>query len=232
MGEKIIGIIGGMGPDATVDLFKKIIQSTPATFDQEHIRIIIDNNPKIPDRQKAIFENAADPAPAIIATARNLEKAGADLLLIACNSAHHYFDATTESVSIPVLNIMAETAEFCRQQFPFQEVYGLLAGSSTAKLGLYAKAFEEGSLKILAPTPEDQKIVLECIYAVKAGEPASKIKLRLLEIVQNLGNMGAEAIILGCTEIPIVLQNGDHVLPFIDATDVLAKAAVDRAKVQ
>lgn len=230
MGEKSIGIIGGMGPDATVDLFKKIIRSTPATSDQEHIRIIIDNNPKIPDRQKAIFERAADPAPAITATARNLEKAGADLLLIACNSAHHYFDAITESVSIPVLNIMTETAVFCRQQFPSQRFYGLLAGDSTIKLGLYVKAFEQASLKILAPTPEDQKIVLECIYAVKAGEPTSKIKPGLLAVVQNLGRAGAEAIILGCTEIPIVLQNGDHALPFIDATDVLAKAAVAKVK--
>jgi aspartate racemase len=125
---------------------------------------------------------------------------------------------------------MAETVKFCRQQFPFQKVYGLLAGTSTVKLGLYTKAFEKGSLKILAPTPEEQKTVLECIYAVKAGEANSIIKPRLLEVVQNLGNMGAEAIILGCTEIPIVLQNGDHVLTFIDATDVLAKAAVARAK--
>ena len=230
MVEKSIGIIGGMGPDATVDLFKKIIRSTPATCDQEHIRIIIDNNPKIPDRQKAIFANAEDPVLAITATARNLEMAGADLLLIACNSAHHYFEAIIESVSIPVLNIMAETAMFCRQQFPLQKIYGLLAGNSTVKLGLYAKAFEQVSLRTLAPTPQDQEIVLECIYAVKAGESVSRIKNRLLGVVQNLGNAGAEAIVLGCTEIPIVLQNGDHALPFVDATGVLAKAAVKRVK--
>ena len=226
MREKSIGIIGGMGPDATVDLFKKIIQSTSATCDQEHIRVVIDNNPKIPDRQKAIFENTADPAPAITATAQNLERAGADLLLIACNSAHYYFDAANESVSIPVLNIMTETATFCHLLFPTLKVYGLLAGSSTAKLGLYAKAFEKNSSRILVPTPKDQDKVLECIYAVKAGKPTANIKHRLLEVVETLKHTGAEAIILGCTEIPIVLKDGDHMLAFIDATDVLAKAAV------
>ncbi len=226
MEEKSIGIIGGMGPDATVDLFNKIIKSTSATCDQEHIRVVIDNNPKIPDRQKAIFENGADPAPAITATARNLERAGADLLLIACNSAHYYFDAAVGSVSIPVLNIMAETAAFCRHRFPSFKVYGILAGSSTVKLGLYAKAFDKISSRILMTTPEDQAKVLECIYAVKAGKPAADIKPRLMEVVETLEQMGAEAIILGCTEIPIVLKDGDHRLPFIDATDVLAKAAV------
>ena len=231
MKEKSIGIIGGMGPDATVDLFKKIIQSTPAACDQEHIRVVIDNNPKIPDRQKAIFENAADPAPAITATAKNLEKAGADLLLIACNSAHHYFDAATESVSIPVLNIMTETAAFCRLRFPTLKVYGLLAGSSTAKLGLYAKAFDKISSRILVPTPKDQDTVLGCIYAVKAGEPIANIKPRLLEVIETLKDMGAQAIILGCTEVPIVLKDGDHALAFIDATDVLAKAAVAAVRV-
>jgi len=226
MAEKSIGIIGGMGPDATVDLFKKIIQLTAATCDQEHIRVIIDNNPKIPDRQKAIFENGPDPSPAITATAQNLQRAGADLLVIACNAAHYYFDAVTENVSVPVLNIMTETAAFCRQRYPALKVYGLLAGSSTLKLGLYAKAFNKASARILAPSPEDQETVLNCIYAVKAGKPPATIKPRLLKVVENLAHTGAEAVILGCTEIPIVLHDGDHRLAFVDATEVLAKAAV------
>lgn len=226
MVEKSIGIIGGMGPDATVDLFKKIIRSTIATCDQEHIRVIIDNNTKIPDRQKAIFENGSNPAPAIIATAQNLERAGADLLLIACNAAHYYFDAVTENVAVPVLSIMTETAEFCRQRYPALKVYGLLAGSSTLKMGLYAKAFEKNLAQILAPTPEDQETVLDCIYAVKAGKPPETIKPRLLNVVENLAHGGAEAVILGCTEIPIVLHDGDHRVAFVDATEALARAAV------
>ena len=91
MKEKVIGVLGGMGPEATIDLFQKIVKLTPAKKDQEHIRIIIDNNPKIPDRTKAILYNGENPLPELVKTAQNLERAGADFIIIACNTAHYYF---------------------------------------------------------------------------------------------------------------------------------------------
>ncbi len=230
MPEKVIGVIGGLGPEATVDLFSKIIKATPAQYDQEHLRIIVDNNPKIPDRVKAIFENGEDPAPSLIETARNLERAGAQLLLIACNAAHYYYDAIVESVSIPVLHIMEETASHCRRQFPQIKTFGLLAGSSTIELGLYPNAFKRIQGRILNPKTEDQKKVLDCIYKIKAGDSGSSVKAELLRVVQNLHTMGAEAIILGCTEIPLLLKDGDLPFPFIDATQALAEAGVAMAR--
>jgi len=230
MPEKVIGIIGGLGPEATVDLFRKIIKATPAQYDQEHLRVIIDSNPKVPDRVKAIFENGEDPSPALVETARNVERAGAQFLLIACNAAHYYYDAIVEGVSIPVLHMMGETAVHCKRQFPQMDNFGLLASSSTVELGLYSKAFERIQGTILHPKPEDQKKVLDCIYGIKAGDLGSSVKAHLLKVAENLHTMGAEAIILGCTEIPLVLKDGDLPFPFIDATQTLAEAGVALAR--
>ena len=230
MSEKVIGIAGGMGPEATLDLFKKIIKMTPATCDQEHLRVIIDNNPKIKKKKKAIFEGGEDPTSALVETARNLEHSGAQLLLIACNAAHYYYREITNGVSIPVLNIMDETAAYCRRKYPSISSFGLLAGSSTVELGLYAKAFERIQRVVVAPKGKEQKKVLRCIYKIKAGDLGPAVKTELLGIVENLSHNGAEAVILGCTEIPLVLEDGDHSLPLIDATQVLAKAGIAMAR--
>jgi aspartate racemase len=228
--EKIIGILGGMGPEATVDLFNKIIKTTPAACDQEHLRVIIDNNPKIPDRQKAIFEGGEDPKPALIETARNLEQAGAQLILIPCNSAHYYHKEIADSLGIPVLHIMEETAAYCRRQHSAIGLFGLLAAGSTVALGLYDKAFARVSLKILAPSSVGQQKVNNAIYRIKAGDSGATVKADLLDVVENLSGMGARAVILGCTEIPLVLKDGDHALPFVDATRVLAESGVATAR--
>jgi aspartate racemase len=230
--EKIIGILGGMGPEATLDLFGKIIKATPAACDQEHLRVIIDNNPKIPDRQRAIFGGGEEPRRALIETARNLQRAGAQLMLIPCNSAHYYHKAIVDSVPIPVLNIMEETAAYCRRQYSSIGLFGLLATESTVELGLYNEAFSRVSLKIVVPSSEDQQKVTGSIYKIKAGDHGPTVKTELLSVVEHLGDMGAGAIILGCTEIPLVLKDGDHGLPFVDATQVLAESGVAMARTE
>ncbi|MFH1351600.1 MAG: amino acid racemase [Pseudomonadota bacterium] len=230
MAEKIIGIIGGVGPEATLDLYKKIIKATPAKTDQEHLRVIIDSNCKIPDRVKAIFADGEDPAPVLIETAKNLERAGADLILIACNAAHYYYDAVVNHVSIPVLHIVEETVSYCSSKFPRFKTFGLLAGSSTVKLGLYPRGFERIEAKILNPRPEDQGKVMGCIYKIKAGDLGAPVREELLGVARRLAHQGAEAIILGCTEVPLVLEDGDLPFPFIDPTRVLAEAGVTRAR--
>ncbi len=228
--EKIIGIIGGMGPEATIDLFRKIIQSDPARIDQDHLRIIIDCNSKIPDRVSAIFENTESPLEALIATARNLEWAGADFLLIACNTAHYYIPQIRPHISIPILSMIEETAAFCDRSYPGLKRFGLLAQSPTLRLGLYAKAFSGFGKQILSPHPEDQERVMRCIYEIKAGNAGKSIKDELVRISSALKTAGAEAIVLGCTEIPLILKEGDLDLPCIDATQVLAGASVARAR--
>jgi aspartate racemase len=228
--ERVIGIIGGMGPEATIDLFQKIVKATPARTDQEHLRILIDCNPKIPDRVKAIFEQTESPVGALIATAQNLERSGAGLLLIPCNAAHYYHGEVAKKVSVPVLHMIEETARYCRRKFPRLETFGLLAGSSTVVLGLYSKAFAKVRKKILNPRPETQDKIMNCIYEIKAGNLGVQVKKELLWAAQELAEAGAQAILLGCTEVPLVLLDGDMPLPFVDPTQVIAEISVAMAR--
>jgi len=230
MPEKIIGILGGMGPEATIDLFYKIIKFTPAKKDQDHLRIIIDNNPKIPDRTAAILGKGEDPLPALQETARNLEKAGVDFIIIPCNTAHYFLPQIQKSVNIPVLNMIEETAKETRKRiFPIQKV-GLLASMGIYKTEIYHQHFKKFHIEVISPEEKDKEKVLKVIYAVKAGNLSEEIKKNILKIAQKLIDKGAEAIITGCTEIPLILKEGDVPVPIIDPTQVLAKIAIQKAR--
>ena len=230
MPEKIIGILGGMGPEATIDLFYKIIKSTPAEKDQDHLRIIIDNNPKIPDRTTAILGKGEDPLPALQETARNLEKAGADFIIIPCNTAHYYISQIQESVNIPILNMIEETAKETQQRTPQIKKIGLLASMGTYKMEIYHQHFKKFNIEVISPEEKDKEEVMKVIYAVKAGDLSEKVKKNIIQIAQKLIDKGAEAIIAGCTEIPLILKEGDVSVPIIDPTQVLAKMAIKKAK--
>jgi len=230
MPEKIIGILGGMGPEATIDLFYKIIKSTPAEKDQDHLRIIIDNNPKIPDRTTAILGKGEDPLPALQETARNLEKAGADFIIIPCNTAHYYISQIQESVNIPILNMIEETAKETQQRTPQIKKIGLLASMGTYKMEIYHQHFKKFNIEVISPEEKDKEEVMKVIYAVKAGDLSEKVKKNIIQIAQKLIDKGVEAIITGCTEIPLILKEGDVPVPLIDPTKVLAEIAIQKAR--
>ena len=230
MPEKIIGILGGMGPEATIDLFYKIIKFSPAEKDQEHLRIIIDNNPKIPDRTAAILGKGEDPLPALQETAQNLEKAGADFIIIPCNTAHYFLSQIQKSVRIPVLNMIEETAKDIQQRIPQIQKVGLLASIGTYKTEIYHQQFKKLNIEVVYPDEKDKDVVMKAIYAVKAGDLSEGVKSNILKIAQKLTDEGAKVIIAGCTEIPLILKEGDIPVPLIDPTQVLAKIAVQKAK--
>lgn len=230
MPETIIGILGGMGPEATIDLFYKIIKFTPAEKDQDHLRIIIDNNPKIPNRTAAILGKGEDPLPALQETARNLEKAGADFIIIPCNTAHYFLPLIQESVEIPILNMIEETAKETQKKNPSIKKVGLLASIGTYKTGIYHQHFKKFNIEVISPEEKDKEEVMKAIYAVKAGDLSEGTKINIISIAQKLIDEGAEAIITGCTEIPLILKEGDVSVPIIDPTQVLAKAAFQKAR--
>ena len=230
MPEKVIGILGGMGPEATIDLFYKIVKFTPATKDQEHLRIIIDDNPKIPDRTAAILGKGEDPLPALQKTARNLEKAGADFIIIPCNTAHYFLSSIRESVRIPVLNMIEETAKDIQQRIPQIQKVGLLASVGTYKTEIYHQQFKKLNIEVVYPDEKDKDAVMKAIYAVKAGDLSEGVKSNILKIAQKLIDEGVKVIIAGCTEIPLILKEGDIPVPLIDPTQVLAKIAVQKAR--
>ncbi|MCK4240745.1 MAG: amino acid racemase [Candidatus Atribacteria bacterium] len=231
MPEKIIGILGGMGPEATVDLFYKIIKFTPAKRDQDHLRIIIDNNPRIPDRTAAILGKGEDPLPALQETAQNLEKAGADFIIIPCNTAHYFLSQVQKSVKIPILDMIKETAQETQKRISQIQKVGLLASIGVYKTETYHQHFKKFNIEVISPEENDKEEVMKIIYAVKSGNLSDGIKKDILKIAQKLIDKGAEAIIAGCTEIPLILKEGDVSVPFIDPTQILAKVAVQKAKI-
>jgi aspartate racemase len=214
-----------MGPEATADLFTKIIKATPVSRDQDHLRILVDCLPQVPDRTSAIQGGCESPAPALQAAARRLESWGAELLVIPCNTAHYYHQAVSEAVGIPVLHIMDETATLIRREHPGAARVGVLASSGTLETGLYRTALERLGMTEVVPGAETQEQVMEAIYGVKAGKHELPHSI-LVQAAAALVDLGAEAVVAGCTEVPIALGPGDVSVPFVDATQALARAAV------
>ena len=230
MEEKIVGIMGGMGPEATADLFRKILAATPAKTDQEHLHIIIDCNSKVPSRPAALLEGGPDPTPLLQSTARNLERAGADFLVVACNTAHLFYDRITEAVRIPVLHIVDEAIGEAQRRYPGLRSVGVLAGQGAIRLRLYQDRLEAKNIRAIVPSDEDQKIVVAVINSVKAGDKGPAVRARIREVAGRLGRAGAQAVFTGCTELPLVLEDGDAEVPVLDPTQALAEAAVRLAR--
>lgn len=227
--RKTIGIIGGMGPAATVDLYAKIIASTAAASDQEHLHVIIDSNSGIPDRTAAILGQGEDPLPALVTTARTLERAGAQVLAIPCNTAHWYYEGIQEAVGVPVLNMIRETVGHIMRKYPVVERIGLMATTGTLQTGLYDRALGDVGLTVIRPEPDEQNALMRSIYqGVKAGRLAEAEALAS-GVARGLADRGAQALVLGCTELPIALRHASLPVPAIDPTQVLARAAVAAA---
>jgi len=234
MKEGIVGILGGMGPEATVDLFQKIINNTEARRDQDHLRVLIDNNPKIPERTPAMLGSGENPFPMMIETARNLEKAGADFIVIPCVSAHYLIEELREGVTVPVISIIDEVAGEIERRNPGMRRIGLIATTGTIRAGLFQNRLSKIGVEVLVPPPEDQEnLVMSAIFGesgIKAGFISLENKRKMLEASSALIEKGAQGIIGGCTEVPLVVQQRDLEVPFFDSLDILALAAIRLAK--
>lgn len=221
-GKKVAGIIGGMGPLATADLFTKIVNMTEAARDQDHIHMLIDNNIDIPDRTAAILSGGESPLSYLTASGKRLEAQGADFLLMPCNTAHYFWDALSEAVDVPLLHMPRLTAEECRKR-GLKKV-GLLATTGTIQSGVYAKAFEDSGVGLVLPDAEGAEATMYLTYdEVKAGkEPHPEALYPYLRAMQE---QGAEAFLLACTELPIAFAN-DKAFVYIDPTVVLAAETI------
>ena len=225
---KTIGIIGGMGPMATYDLAIKILLNTKAACDQDNIPVLIDCNSRIPDRTAAILHGGDDPRPEMKRSAKRLEEAGADALMMACNTAHYYYDSVCEDISIPILHMPRETAQRLAEKGVKKA--GVLATDGTCQSGVYGDALIEAGIEPIYPSEEKQKVIMSLIYDyVKAGRmdfPDHYVE----GITSEMQERGAEILVLGCTELPIVFDKmTDLTIQVIDPTDVLARAAVSFA---
>lgn len=227
--EKIVGVLGGMGPLATADFYAKLVRRTPARVDQEHLRVIIDSNPKIPDRTAGFQGQGPDPTPHLVATARALERAGAEVIAIPCNSAHVYLEQIRRGVRVPVLDIMEEVAAAVAALRPRPRAVGLLATPGTIHARLYHRALASRGFDVVDPTTLEERAVLLAIKAVKAGDLGPAVRKRVRDAAGALIRRGANAIVLGCTELPLVMGPQDAPVPVLDGTDLLAAATVREA---
>ena len=234
MKEKIIGILGGMGPEATSDLFQKIIRNTEVIRDQDHLRVLIDNNPKIPDRTPAILDSGEDPVPIMIETAKNLEKAGANFIIIPCVSAHYFIKELEEATVIPVISIIDEVAEEIEKRLPDIQRIGLIATTGTVKAALFQDRLRGIGVEVLVPLPKDQEnLVMSAIYGesgIKAGFLSLENKKKIQMASEALIKRGAQGIIGGCTEVPLAVNQADIEVPFLDSLNILALSAIRIAK--
>jgi aspartate racemase len=226
--EPIIGILGGMGPEATVELFRKIIELTPAKTDQEHFRILIDNNPKVPDRTAGIRGEGEDVLAVLADSGRTLQDAGAGFLAIPCNTAHYWLEELRQSLSIPVIDMIGETARAVSRHTPSIETIGLLATTGTVEVGLYQKALNELDVHVMLPDGEEQLRIMDAIYKVKAADYTGKENV--VTIGNRLINQGADGIVLGCTEIPLLVNQNDFSCAVFNALEILAIKAVEHAQ--
>lgn len=223
---KTIGIIGGMGPAATIDLYKKIVDQTPAEKDQEHIHVIIDSYPQIEDRTGYILHGGINPAPRLVESAKRLEAAGVDALIMPCNTAHYFAKDIESAVNIPLIHIVKCSAEAIKNNYPETKKIGLIATTGTIKAGVYGNILKEYGFETLELPEKIENNIMDCIYkGVKAGKTEEYSSL-FQQSVDEITSLGADLLIEGCTEIPLLMPYVTTKLPAIDATYELACAAV------
>ncbi|MBM3293468.1 MAG: amino acid racemase [Candidatus Aminicenantes bacterium] len=232
MTRKIIGVLGGMGPEATLDFFGKIIRGTPAARDQDHLRMIIDNNPQIPDRMEAIIGRGESPVPMMVESGRALARAGADFIVIPCLSAHVFIDELRAQLALPILSAFEVIPEAIKSGYPGVRTVGLLATKGTVRSGRFEKKIRERGLSVMTPELEDLDRVNGAIYRIKSSPAESsrrESRADLIGVAERLIQKGAQGMIAGCTEIPLVLKGEDLAVPFFDSLMMLAEAAIREA---
>lgn len=223
---RVLGVLGGMGPLATVDFLQKLIEETPASRDQEHVPVVAYSVPQIPDRPSAIMRQGESPLPHMLQGIRTLKGAGAQAIAIACNTAHYWYDDLLAEGGVPILHI-ADAACAAFGERKVQRV-GLLATLGTVAAGFYQTRLGELGIECVLSSDADQHtLVLPAIEYIKRNDPL-KAHALATRAARNLLDAGAQNVILGCTEIPLAIeyQPSEASCRCIDATRALASACV------
>jgi len=222
--HRVVGIIGGMGPEATLDLMRRVLAKTPAQSDQDHVHLIVESNPKIPSRIAHLIEGTGtDPTPELIRIAGNLQRAGAEALAIPCNTAHAYAHSIRRAVSIPLLDMVQLTVDQIASSRRVARV-GLLASSAVLATELYARSFGTHGIDVVHPAEQDE--LMSLINAVKRGDTGMEIQTALARIAAGLANQ-ADVLLVGCSELSVIAAG--ITAPFVDSLDVQAQAIVNFA---
>lgn len=228
--ELAVGVLGGMGPQATVDFLAKLVEATPVASEQEHLRVLVDSNAKVVDRNQAIAGTGPSPGPQLAAMARGLEEAGAGFLVMACNTAHAFEADIRHAVKIPFVSMVEEAADACAREHAGARRVGVLAAPGCIASGLYQNALRKRGLEPLLLQPAQQQRFNELLYLIKLKTPLADIAPDMKALGQALVDAGAEVLLAGCTEVPLVLGPQDLPRPLLDATWILAQRCVRYAR--
>lgn len=220
-----------MGSEATSDLFRSIVDQTRAIKDGDHLPVILYNNPSIPDRSDFILGTGPDPVPFLIESARKLESWGADFLIMPCNTAHYFIEDIRKVISIPLINMIDESANWVKEIHPEIKILGLLSTLGVYETMIYNKFYKDKELDIMFPDEQHRQNIMNAIYGdqgIKAGykkEAAEPVQLAVNQLLDG----GARAIIAGCTEIPLILNYLKIPVPIVNPTRILARKSIEMA---
>lgn len=228
MKEKTLGILGGVGPLATVYFAELVIKMTQANSDQQHISMVILNHASIPDRTEYILDNTKpNPLPIMIKDAEKLEAMGADYIVIPCNTAHYFYEQIQNHVNVPIINIIEETVEYAIKNISNLKKVGILATKGTIAARAYQRVCESKDIEYSVPSIQDEQALMNIIYnQVKAGKPVNIGQF--LDIINIMKKDGCDAVLLGCTELSIIKKDFSLNQTYIvDSMEVLAKKSIE-----
>lgn len=222
-GDRLAGVIGGMGPEATVDFMARVIAATPARVDQDHIRMLVEHNPRIPNRQSAVRRDGVDPGAVLASIAARLQIGGADFIVMPCNLAHAWTTNIESAISIPFISIVDEAVSRALQESDGSAI-GLLTTPGCFAAGLYQEAL--AGHELVLQSSDELADTMTFVKRIKAGDKSDAVVRGLRGLVENLVASGAETVIGACTEFPLVLDPSMFSVPFVSSTDVLAEKTV------
>lgn len=226
--DKIVGVLGGLGPEATVDFMAKLVAATPAHCDQDHIRLLIDHNPTVPNRHRSIAGETASVGPLLAEMAQGLERGGADFLVMVCNTAHAYTEDIRAVVNIPFISMVDVTVEALPDS-PGTAV-GVMAAEGCLRANLYQDALVAAGYEPILWTEPELEEFMTLVYRIKAGDRDQEIGSALSRLAASLVFAGAERLIAGCTEIPLFLSHDKAPVPLLSSTDLLVQRTIELAK--
>ncbi|MDG4882090.1 amino acid racemase [Mesorhizobium sp. WSM4884] len=225
----IVGVLGGMGPAATIELMRRVMEATPAADDADHIHLLVDQNPKVPSRIDALIDGIGpSPLDELVRMAKGLESAGATMLAIACNTAHGYAADIASAVRIPLLDMVTLTAGAVARRPLSRRRIGMLASTAVLQLGLYERAFE--AFGIETRYPDDQAEIMAIIKAVKKEGATAGLRSRFDVVARRLIAGDVDFLVIACTELSLLVDGLDADLAKIDALDVLVATIVERTR--
>ena len=224
--DKLVGVIGGMGPGATVDFMSRVLAETPAEEDQQHVRMVVEHNPRIPSRQLAMRGEGENPGPVMAAMAHRLESAGADFLVMPCNVAHAWQGDIEAAISIPFVSIVEESVRSAVDCSGDNSALGLMTTPGCFTAGLYQRALAETGRPIITQTSDELAETMSLVERIKGGDRSHEVSDGLRSLADQLVGRGARVLIAACTEFPLVLNGSMFDVAFVSSTDVLAQKTV------